>query len=182
MPGLLIFYCSRTHSQLTQFINELRRVKFPPSFPQGEESALEEEIKHLSLASRKNLCINPKVTKLGNPTAINERCLELQRSGRFNSSQTARNQNIPLTLLPERHFAGVTVSISSQEKSPDSRSGFSRPHTCQDSRYRRPGQLRKENGCLSILRFKVYNQTKRGTSVTHGFLHGCISDGRFFSS
>lgn len=80
IPALQIFYCSRTHSQLTQFINELRRVKFPPSFPQ-DESALEEEVKHLSLGSRRNLCINPKVTKLGNPTAINERCLELQRPG-----------------------------------------------------------------------------------------------------
>ena len=26
-----IFYCSRTHSQLTQFANELRRVKMPPA-------------------------------------------------------------------------------------------------------------------------------------------------------
>ncbi|CUS10396.1 unnamed protein product [Tuber aestivum] len=76
-----IFYCSRTHSQLTQFINELRRVKIPPPFPDEGDSGLEEEVKHLSLGSRKNLCINPKVTKLGNPTAINERCLELQRSG-----------------------------------------------------------------------------------------------------
>ena len=38
-------------------------------------------MKHLSLGSRNNLCINPKVTRLANPTAINERCLELQRSG-----------------------------------------------------------------------------------------------------
>ena len=67
---------------MTQFINELRRVKFPPSFPKEEEdSTLEEEVKHLSLGSRKNLCINPKVTKLANPIAINERCLEMQRSG-----------------------------------------------------------------------------------------------------
>lgn len=36
-------------------------------------------IKHLSLASRKNLCINPRVYKLSNVAAINERCLELQQ-------------------------------------------------------------------------------------------------------
>ena len=35
--------------------------------------------KHLPLASRKNLCINPSVVKLGNAPAINERCLELQQ-------------------------------------------------------------------------------------------------------
>ncbi|KAL4882341.1 helicase C-terminal domain-containing protein [Aspergillus karnatakaensis] len=79
-----IFYCSRTHSQLMQFANELRRVNLPSSIPEdlghvkGEED-LEERIKHLSLGSRKNLCINPRVAALGNPTAINERCLELQQ-------------------------------------------------------------------------------------------------------
>lgn len=81
-----IFYCSRTHSQLSQFTNELRRVKIPSGAGPGcaEEGNLPvwpvtEEIKHLSLGSRKNLCINAQVSKLGNPKAINERCLELQQ-------------------------------------------------------------------------------------------------------
>jgi chromosome transmission fidelity protein 1 len=79
---LQIFYCSRTHSQLTQFINELRRVNFPPSIPSDEKSKNEpeiEDLKHLTLGSRKNLCINPSVNKLNSATAINERCLELQQ-------------------------------------------------------------------------------------------------------
>lgn len=83
-----IFYCSRTHSQLSQFAGELRRVAFPSSIPsapdsedQDDPSKLEERIKHLSLGSRKNLCINSKVHALENSTAINERCLELQQSG-----------------------------------------------------------------------------------------------------
>lgn len=83
-----IFYCSRTHSQLSQFAGELRRVAFPSSIPNDpgadgpdELSKLEERIKHLSLGSRKNLCINPKVRALENSTAINERCLDLQQSG-----------------------------------------------------------------------------------------------------
>lgn len=42
---------------------------------------LEERVKHLSLGSRKNLCINSKVSGLGNATAINERCLDLQQPG-----------------------------------------------------------------------------------------------------
>jgi chromosome transmission fidelity protein 1 len=79
---LKIFYCSRTHSQLTQFINELRRVKLPPAIP-GEEPATSdpqvEDPKHLTLGSRKNLCINPSVNKLSSVTAVNERCLELQQ-------------------------------------------------------------------------------------------------------
>ncbi|KAJ6117654.1 hypothetical protein N7512_007379 [Penicillium capsulatum] len=86
--GVKIFYCSRTHSQLSQFAGELRRVAFPSSLPADLEvdgpddlSKLEERIKHLSLGSRKNLCINPKVRALENSTAINERCLDLQQPG-----------------------------------------------------------------------------------------------------
>ncbi len=36
-------------------------------------------IKHVPLGSRKNLCINRKVSGLGSGSAINERCLELQQ-------------------------------------------------------------------------------------------------------
>ncbi|KAJ5510840.1 hypothetical protein N7453_002943 [Penicillium expansum] len=83
-----IFFCSRTHSQLSQFAGELRRVTFPSSLPsdldlenKDDLSKLEERVKHLSLGSRKNLCINPKVRALENNTAINEKCLDLQQAG-----------------------------------------------------------------------------------------------------
>lgn len=81
-----IFYCSRTHSQLSQFVQEIRRVRPRPSsaLTDMEASVGTSEdpcIKHLSLASRKNLCINPDVSRLGNPIAINEKCLELQQQG-----------------------------------------------------------------------------------------------------
>ena len=81
-----VFYCSRTHSQLAQFANELRRVKMPPSIPLEADperfdtpEAPAQEVKHVSLGSRKNLCINPQVSRLGSQTAINERCIELQQ-------------------------------------------------------------------------------------------------------
>lgn len=88
---LKVFFCSRTHSQLSQFVGELRRVKLPPALPvediakhigKGSKNGAElhEELKHLTLGSRKNLCINPKVASLKHPTAVNERCLELQQS------------------------------------------------------------------------------------------------------
>jgi chromosome transmission fidelity protein 1 len=83
-----IIFCSRTHSQLSQFVKELRRVKPPPSIVSLDEdevdiseSPQEEIIKHLSLGSRKNLCINPKVSKLNSVTAISERCFDLQKPG-----------------------------------------------------------------------------------------------------
>ncbi|KAK4548814.1 hypothetical protein LTR36_008587 [Oleoguttula mirabilis] len=84
---LKVFFCSRTHSQLSQFVGELQRVNLPTGMPpEPSETArcdtvgATEPLKHLSLGSRKNLCINHKVTKLGNQAAINERCIELQQS------------------------------------------------------------------------------------------------------
>jgi len=84
---LKIFFCSRTHSQLSQFVGELQRVKLPPGLPPDSDGSAQskvdstvEAVRQLTLGSRKNLCINPKVTKLRNQTAINERCVELQQS------------------------------------------------------------------------------------------------------
>lgn len=44
--GLKVYFCSRTHSQLSQFISELRKTVFSS------------ELNVVSLGSRKNLCIN----------------------------------------------------------------------------------------------------------------------------
>ncbi|KAI0121734.1 helicase C-terminal domain-containing protein [Xylariales sp. AK1849] len=78
-----IYYTSRTHSQLTQFISELRRPTFPSSIPSSllsNQSQCESEgIKHLPLSSRQRLCINPTVSRLGSTAAINDRCTELQQ-------------------------------------------------------------------------------------------------------
>ncbi len=87
-----IIFCSRTHSQLTQFVNELRRVTPPPSMDPPEETNqtgedVLEVVKHLSLGSRKSLCINRKVSQLKTPTAVNERCLELQKPGTSQESK-----------------------------------------------------------------------------------------------
>lgn len=85
---LKIYFSSRTHSQLTQFVQELGRVHIPvASWAQdkGDASGLGEAakdnsvIKHIPLGSRKSLCINPKISKLGSASAITERCLELQQ-------------------------------------------------------------------------------------------------------
>lgn len=81
-----IYFCSRTHSQLSQFVQEVRRVDLPRPPWAGEIDPSENvtpdkkvTIKHLPLGSRKNLCINPQVSRLGSTAAINDRCLELQQ-------------------------------------------------------------------------------------------------------
>jgi chromosome transmission fidelity protein 1 len=83
---LKVFFCSRTHSQLSQFVGELQRVHLPAGLPPESESedpskSTIEEIKQITLGSRKNLCINPKVNKpTSSQTTINERCMELQQT------------------------------------------------------------------------------------------------------
>lgn len=87
LTGRQIFYTSRTHSQLTQFIAELRRPEFPPSLPEGlvkagegeKDGDVKEVVKQLPLSSRQKLCINPSVSRLGSLSAINDRCTELQQ-------------------------------------------------------------------------------------------------------
>jgi chromosome transmission fidelity protein 1 len=69
-----IYYASRTHSQLSQFINEVKRTKF------ADLNATDNPpIKVAALASRANLCVNPEVLKLKESSAINEKCMELQK-------------------------------------------------------------------------------------------------------
>jgi len=63
-----IFFCSRTHSQLTQFVQEVKKSPFS------------EDVSLVSLASRSNMCVNPNVNSLPSQAAINERCLELGKS------------------------------------------------------------------------------------------------------
>lgn len=81
-----IFFCSRTHSQLSQFVGELKKVKMPASVPSDSANSnsdvvgdADEDVRQLALGSRKHLCINPKVQDLPNVNAMNERCLELQQ-------------------------------------------------------------------------------------------------------
>eukprot|EP00850_Spirogloea_muscicola_P005091 SM000023S07547 [mRNA] locus=s23:33263:38154:- [translate_table: standard] len=64
---LKVFFCSRTHSQLSQFVGELRKTLFA------------ESLQTVALGSRKSLCINEAVRLSGSAAHVNERCLELQK-------------------------------------------------------------------------------------------------------
>uniref|UniRef100_A0A670JGZ7 ATP-dependent DNA helicase DDX11 n=2 Tax=Podarcis muralis TaxID=64176 RepID=A0A670JGZ7_PODMU len=63
-----IYYCSRTHSQLAQFVHEVQKSPF------GKETRL------VSLGSRQNLCVNEEVRHLGAVQLINDRCMEMQKN------------------------------------------------------------------------------------------------------
>uniref|UniRef100_A0A2A4J8Q3 DNA 5'-3' helicase n=1 Tax=Heliothis virescens TaxID=7102 RepID=A0A2A4J8Q3_HELVI len=63
-----IYISSRTHSQLSQFIGEIKRTVF------------KEDTRVVTLASRQHYCINSEVNKLKNVNLINERCLDMQKS------------------------------------------------------------------------------------------------------
>ncbi len=63
-----IIFCSRTHSQLTQFVNEIKRTAFADT------------VRVVSLSSRKNLCVHPEISKLKNAQRINDKCLDMQKS------------------------------------------------------------------------------------------------------
>ncbi|KAG0052493.1 DEAD H (Asp-Glu-Ala-Asp His) box helicase 11 [Gryganskiella cystojenkinii] len=78
---LKIYYCSRTHSQLSQFVDELRKTSYG------------EHLHVVSLGSRKSLCINDKFRQRAsskpnqsaepvvNVNKLNDACLEAQKSG-----------------------------------------------------------------------------------------------------
>ncbi|KAI8881907.1 DNA repair helicase [Backusella circina FSU 941] len=62
-----IYYASRTHSQLTQFVHEVNKTVYS------------DQVYEISLASRKGLCIHDEVRKLPNVARINEACLDMQK-------------------------------------------------------------------------------------------------------
>lgn len=62
-----ILFCSRTHSQLSQLVGELKKTVYG------------EELRVASLGSRKNLCVNTSVNKLKTLARINDKCLDFQK-------------------------------------------------------------------------------------------------------
>ncbi|SPO26374.1 related to CHL1 - protein of the DEAH box family [Ustilago trichophora] len=72
-----IIYASRTHSQLSQFVAELKKTSF------GQVDVLDVDklpVRTIGLGSRRQMCINEDVQRLGKTRgaeAMNERCLEL---------------------------------------------------------------------------------------------------------
>ncbi|KAJ1731743.1 ATP-dependent DNA helicase chl1 [Coemansia biformis] len=84
-----VFYASRTHSQLQQFVNEVKRTKFA-----------QDKIRCVTLGSRWQLCVNDRVRAAGSSVhALNERCLEMQQS-----AKKARCACLPVQATPMLDF------------------------------------------------------------------------------
>ena len=81
IPSKLIIYASRTHSQLTQVINELRRTGYNP--------------KMTVMASREQLCVNDRIAKTLKGGALNHACSKLtaQRACMFKNNLENYNGN-----------------------------------------------------------------------------------------
>eukprot|EP00047_Mylnosiga_fluctuans_P018133 m.67323 g.67323 ORF g.67323 m.67323 type:complete len:850 (-) comp7449_c0_seq1:401-2950(-) len=60
-----ILYCSRTHSQLSQFVREIQASPY-------------RDVRVVALGSRQTLCVNDTVRALGSLSAMNDKCLDLQ--------------------------------------------------------------------------------------------------------
>ncbi|KAF8771166.1 ATP-dependent DNA helicase DDX11 like protein [Argiope bruennichi] len=69
---LKIYYASRTHSQLAQFLGEIQR------------SPYSDKVTVTTLGSRANFCINKSVLKLKNLSLINEQCVDMQKTKNSN--------------------------------------------------------------------------------------------------
>ncbi|XP_028306549.1 ATP-dependent DNA helicase DDX11 isoform X2 [Gouania willdenowi] len=63
-----IYYCSRTHSQLAQFVHEVQKSPFS------------KDVSLVTLGSRQSLCVNEEVRRLGSIQQINDRCMEMQKN------------------------------------------------------------------------------------------------------
>ena len=69
-----IFFTSRTHSQIAQVVNELK--KCPEYITITKYGRLQQSLKTSTLGSRKHYCVNPQARKL-NGGELNEKCKSL---------------------------------------------------------------------------------------------------------
>ncbi|XP_028823273.1 LOW QUALITY PROTEIN: ATP-dependent DNA helicase DDX11 [Denticeps clupeoides] len=99
-----IYYCSRTHSQLAQFVREVQKSPFGSS------------VRVVSLGSRQNLCINPEVQRLGSIQLMNERCMELQKN-KHGKEAVQREQKRPRGVAKATcRFSGYEVTMAMRDK------------------------------------------------------------------
>ena len=107
-----IYYCTRTHSQLSQYIQELQKSTF-------------KNIRCVTLGSRKNMCIHEKL-RGKSELYITEECKNMQKYGKSNDSTNTNNSMSSKPILYD----------SINNKSSTNNSTHSKPssHTCHTNK------------------------------------------------
>lgn len=96
-----IYFASRTHSQLSQFVGQLKLPEFPPSI--DSKIFPHESTKEVTLSSRKHLCIHPKVSKYKTVTQMNDACHDMAKKSESKCSFHL-NQRDPKDKVLQREF------------------------------------------------------------------------------
>ncbi|ODQ67512.1 ATP-dependent RNA helicase CHL1 [Nadsonia fulvescens var. elongata DSM 6958] len=104
-----IIFTSRTHSQLTQFTGQLKLPKFTSSLSNFDTDF--ERVKEVSMGSRKQLCIHPKVSKMNSVNLMNEACKELRTGSEAEKCQFYMNEDLAKKVksrdFRDRALAGI---------------------------------------------------------------------------
>ncbi|GAA5916746.1 DNA helicase [Sporobolomyces salmoneus] len=102
-----IYFASRTHSQLSQFVAELRKTQFSqatsaprdPSVSEFSSTSLSapRPVRLIPLGSRQNLCINDEVRQRskGNNELLGDLCTDLQKGGGTGTAKKKRCPYLP---------------------------------------------------------------------------------------
>jgi chromosome transmission fidelity protein 1 len=78
-----IIYCSRTHSQISQFVREIQKTAFA------------DRIRVVSLGSRKNLCINESVSSLRSDLRMADKCLDMLQGSKTKKDKKQKKAKCP---------------------------------------------------------------------------------------
>lgn len=100
-----IIFASRTHSQLSQFVGQMQHTTFPPSSDLQDL----ESTKLISLGSRKQLCINPRVSHMNSVQAMNDACRDL-REGKKGGCKYYKNPHDALGKVDINTFRDTTLA------------------------------------------------------------------------
>lgn len=80
--NIRVIFATRTHTQLSQFVYELRRTSFVSDArmkiaEKGVDETMEVPLSAVMFGSRRQTCVNDEVREVGSGVAISERCREL---------------------------------------------------------------------------------------------------------